>query len=124
MPHSLEVCANDERVFGLQLTTAMARTNFEKEIELIEKFGVQEYILWLDGMIAHSNPRRMNFIGGTGYEEDATCLELKFFDYIGDYAKLDEVIVYTDSTGVRSLRVILVHTDETLEDPIEVLQFG
>ena len=67
MPHSLQVCANDQRVFGLQLTTAMTRMPYEKEDFLIEKFGVQEYIQWLDGMIARSLPRRMNFIGGTGY---------------------------------------------------------
>ena len=75
MPYSLMVCADEERIWGLQLTLAMKRSIFEGEEELIEKYGKQDYIASLDKMIDGSIPRKMEFIGSPG---PGTCTTTMF----------------------------------------------
>jgi hypothetical protein len=38
-PHSLKICSNDERIFGLQLTLHMFRAVFPNEDEIVDEYG-------------------------------------------------------------------------------------
>ena len=101
----------------------MHREPFENEQKLIDEYGKQDFIDELDRMIAMAPPRRMKFIGKTGYDEDGRCITRKFIRPEG-VIKLDEIVVYTDETGVRSLEVILIYPDGELDVPVSILMYG
>ena len=63
----------------------------------------------------------MKFIGKTGADEGATCETRKFFRD-NKFSQVNEIIVGTDRTGVRSLQLVLMHDKEHTEE--EVLQYG
>ena len=136
IPYSLLICHNDHSIFGLQLTLAMYREEFDGEAELIEDYDQEKYFAELDDIIEDSPPRRMNFIGGLGREFGAKCETIKFAKTLhgagmnlGDakigqgFSKLDEINVYTDSQGIRSLDMTIAHNNDRAGD-IEVMKFG
>ena len=101
----------------------MHREGFPNEQDLIDRYGKQEYIDELDKMIAMSPHRRLKFQGKSGYDEGGKCITRKLMREEG-MIQLDEINVYTDETGVRSLQVILIHPDEELENPVQNLMYG
>lgn len=48
---------------------------------------------------------------------------LKFFD-MGDWSQLEEISVWTDSSGVRSMQVTVVKDDRSAADAVSVMMFG
>lgn len=136
IPYSLLICHTDDGISGLQLTLAMYREEFEGEAELIEDYDKEQYFAELDDIIEDSPPRRMNFIGSLGRDHGATCETIMFAKtlhgagiVIGDarmsqgFSKLDEINVYTDSQGIRSLDMTVAHNDGRAGD-VEVMKFG
>ena len=136
IPYSLLICHNDHYIFGLQLTLAMYREEFEGEAKLIEDYDKEEYFKELDEIIDDSPPRRMNFIGSLGRDQGAKCETIMFSKTvhgegvnIGDhrigqgFSKLDEINVYTDSQGIRSFDMTVAHNDGRAGD-VEVMKFG
>lgn len=121
LPHSLKVCADSFRIYGLQLTLYMRRVPFEREDEIVEKYGEQEFIEALDNMIESSVPRRMSFIGSFGEGEvGVECTTTRFFDA---ETTLDSIDVYTDLLGVRTLELVMNHNLKT-ESAQKIVSFG
>lgn len=123
-PYSLKICSNEERIFGMQLTTMMYRADFKNEAEIMEKYGNVETIEWLDELIEESVPHEMKFIGDNGQgQPEAKCYMLRLFED-GDWTQIEEVSVWTDSSGVRSLSIVTSKDDENADDRLKVHAYG
>ncbi len=48
MPKEIQICHDEDRVYGLQLTLKMHRFKYREEEETIEKFGLQNTFKALD----------------------------------------------------------------------------
>lgn len=106
MPKDLLICSDKDRVYGLQLTLKMHRFKYRAEEETIEKFGLQDTFKQMDKVLHKSKPNQMSFIGS----KDGKCETQDIFTK----GSVRHIWVYSDDTGIRSLRLKL--TDgETFE---------
>ncbi len=108
MPREIEICHDNDRVYGLQLTLKMHRFKYRQEEESIKKYGLQNTFKVLDQTIKDSKPNLMSFIGS----RDGECETQDIFSK----GSVRHISVYSDKTGIRSFKMKL--TDG------EIFQYG
>ena len=81
VPKEITVCADEDHIFGMQLTTILYRFEYHAENALRDKYPTyDEFITTLNQAVADAMPRRMKFIGSDGGNWGNHCKTIELFD--------------------------------------------